>query len=131
MFNSSTSTCRRYALIGPNGCGKSSLLKALGHRELPIPDHIDVYHLDREIDATDLTALEAVTSVDEEKARLEKEADSLVNLVDDPDAELRLEDIYERYTFYPFAQQSYLHSKQVSVFMRCTKIQSSHLVTAP
>ena len=88
--------CRRYALIGPNGCGKSSLLKALGHRELQIPEHIDVYHLDREIDATNMTALEAVTSVDEEKARLEREAESLIDKTDDPDAELRLEDIYER-----------------------------------
>jgi hypothetical protein len=37
-----------------------------------------------------------VTSVDEEKARLEREAESLSNRTDDPDAELRLEDIYER-----------------------------------
>lgn len=44
-----------------------------------------------------MTALEAVTSVDEEKARLEREAESLVDKTDDPDAELRLEDIYERY----------------------------------
>ena len=57
-----------------------------------------MYHLDREIDATNMTALEAVTSVDEEKARLEKEAEGLVDKTDDPDAELRLEDIYERYS---------------------------------
>ena len=87
---------RRYGLIGPNGSGKSSLLKALGNRELPIPDHIDVYFLDREIDATDLTALEAVMSVDEEKARLEAEAEALADVTDNPDAEMRLEDIYER-----------------------------------
>lgn len=49
---------RRYGLLGPNGCGKSCLLKALGARDLPIPEHIDVYLLDREIPATDLTALE-------------------------------------------------------------------------
>lgn len=56
-----------------------------------------MYHLDREIDATDMSALEAVTSVDEEKARLEAEAEKLVELPDDPDAQIRLEDIYERY----------------------------------
>lgn len=50
--------CRRYGLIGPNGCGKSCLLKALGARDLPIPEHIDVYLLDREIPASDMTALE-------------------------------------------------------------------------
>ena len=36
---------RRYGLLGPNGCGKSCLLKAISARELPIPDHIDIYHL--------------------------------------------------------------------------------------
>ena len=61
-----------------------------------MPEHIDIYHLDKEIDASDLTALEAVTSVDEEKARLEKEAEALMNVTDNPDAEIRLEDIYER-----------------------------------
>ena len=50
---------RRYGLIGPNGCGKSCLLKALGARDVPIPDHIDVYLLDKEIAASDMTALQA------------------------------------------------------------------------
>ncbi len=54
----SRSSRRRYGLIGPNGCGKSCLLKALGARDLEIPQHIDVYLLDREIPASDMTALE-------------------------------------------------------------------------
>ena len=49
---------RRYGLVGANGSGKSTLLKALGNREVPIPEHIDVYFLDREIPASDMTALE-------------------------------------------------------------------------
>merc|ERR1719253_103511 len=28
---------RRYGLIGTNGCGKSTMLKALANREVPIP----------------------------------------------------------------------------------------------
>lgn len=50
--------CRRYGLIGPNGCGKSCLLKALGARDVAIPDHIDVYLLDKEMAANDMTALQ-------------------------------------------------------------------------
>ena len=36
---------RRYGLIGQNGCGKSNLLSAIAKREIPIPEHIDIYHL--------------------------------------------------------------------------------------
>ena len=90
--------CRRYGLIGPNGCGKSSLLKALGNREVPMPEHIDIYYLDREMEASDTTALEAVMSVDEEKGRLETQAESILrdSDPDDAEAQMRLEDIYER-----------------------------------
>lgn len=86
---------RRYGLIGPNGCGKSTLLKALGARELPIPQHIDIFHLDREMEASDMTALEAVMAVDDERAQLEKEAEGLMQ-EEGPEVEARLEDIYER-----------------------------------
>ena len=81
--------------MGTNGCGKSSLLKALGSREIPIPEHIDVYFLDREMPASDQTSLEAVMSVDEEKRKLESRAEKLMER-EDPEAQLLLEDIYER-----------------------------------
>ncbi len=64
-------------MLGLNGCGKSTLLTAIGCREVPIPEHMDIYHLTREIDATEMTALEAVMNVDEERLKLEKEAELL------------------------------------------------------
>jgi len=76
-----TACFRRYGLLGLNGCGKSTLLTAIGLREVPIPEHMDIYHLTKEIDATDLTALEAVMNVDEERLRLEKEAEKLAQQV--------------------------------------------------
>lgn len=54
---------RRYGLLGLNGCGKSCLLKALAAREVPIPEHIDMYLLEKEIPASDMTALEVCTSL--------------------------------------------------------------------
>ncbi|KAM0836868.1 hypothetical protein ACQ4PT_062035 [Festuca glaucescens] len=68
---------RRYGLLGLNGCGKSCLLKAIGCRELPIPQHMDIYHLSHEIEASDMSALGAVISCDEERVKLEKEAEVL------------------------------------------------------
>ncbi|XP_022752906.1 ABC transporter F family member 1-like [Durio zibethinus] len=85
---------RRYGLLGLNGCGKSTLLTAIGLRELPIPEHMDIYHLTREIEASDMSALEAVISCDEERLKLEKEAETLA-AQDDGGGE-QLERIYER-----------------------------------
>ncbi|KOM28843.1 hypothetical protein LR48_Vigan598s000400 [Vigna angularis] len=85
---------RRYGLLGLNGCGKSTLLTAIGERELPIPDHMDIYHLTREIEASDMSALEAVISCDEERLKLEKEAEILA-AQDDGGGE-SLERVYER-----------------------------------
>jgi len=74
---------RRYGLIGLNGSGKSTLLAAIGNREVPIPDHIDIYHLTREIPASEKTALQCVMEVDQERIRLEKLADELALCEDD------------------------------------------------
>ena len=70
----------RYGLLGRNGCGKSTLMKALGARAVPIPSGIDAFHLKEEIEPSDtVTALDAVMSVDKERGRLELEADNLNN----------------------------------------------------
>eukprot|EP00201_Polytomella_parva_P020745 CAMPEP_0175039446 /NCGR_PEP_ID=MMETSP0052_2-20121109/586_1 /TAXON_ID=51329 ORGANISM="Polytomella parva, Strain SAG 63-3" /NCGR_SAMPLE_ID=MMETSP0052_2 /ASSEMBLY_ACC=CAM_ASM_000194 /LENGTH=607 /DNA_ID=CAMNT_0016301295 /DNA_START=188 /DNA_END=2011 /DNA_ORIENTATION=+ len=87
---------RRYGLLGPNGCGKSTLLKAIADRDIPIPEHFDIYLLDREIAASDLTSLEAVMEVSKEKVRLEKELEFLTTHEMDDEIEQRLNDIYER-----------------------------------
>lgn len=63
--------------------GKSSLLSALGRREVPIPAHIDIFHLTREMPASDKTALECVMEVDEERIQLEKLAEELAQSEDD------------------------------------------------
>merc|ERR1712007_353433 len=55
-----TSLClnhgRRYGLIGNNGSGKSTLLAAIAARELPIPDHIDMWFVHMEAEPSDISA---------------------------------------------------------------------------
>lgn len=63
--------------------GKSTLLAVLGNREVPIPSHIDIFHLTREMPASDKSALQCVMEVDEERVRLEKLAEELVSQEDD------------------------------------------------
>lgn len=53
------------------------MLAALAMKELPIPDHIDTFLLRREMPPSDKTALECVMEVDEERIRLEHEAEML------------------------------------------------------
>ncbi|VAI87331.1 unnamed protein product [Triticum turgidum subsp. durum] len=85
---------RRYGLLGLNGCGKSTLLTAIGCRELPIPEHMDIHHLTREIEASDMSALQAVICCDEERVKLEKEAEILAAQDDGGGEALDL--VYER-----------------------------------
>nr|CAD7440835.1 unnamed protein product [Timema bartmani]CAD7456536.1 unnamed protein product [Timema tahoe] len=86
---------RRYGLLGLNGSGKSTLLSVLGNREVPIPEHIDIFHLTREMPASDKSALKCVMEVDEERTRLERLAEILV-ACEDEESQEQLMDIYER-----------------------------------
>lgn len=40
---------RRYGLVGQNGIGKSTLLRALSRREVAVPTHISILHVDQEV----------------------------------------------------------------------------------
>lgn len=54
----------RYGLVGNNGVGKSTLLRALSRRELPVPTHISILHVEQEITGDDTPAIQAVLDAD-------------------------------------------------------------------
>jgi ATP-binding cassette subfamily F protein 2 len=86
---------RRYGLLGQNGCGKTNFLDCLAKREVPIPEHMDMYHLREEAKPSDRTALESVVDhIRLEIKRLE-ELEEQIMTENGPDDE-RLEGIYER-----------------------------------
>ncbi|CBI18557.3 unnamed protein product, partial [Vitis vinifera] len=64
---------KRYGLVGPNGMGKSTLLKLLAWRKIPVPKNIDVLLVEQEVIGDDNTALQAVISANEELVRLRQE----------------------------------------------------------
>ncbi|CAK9157430.1 unnamed protein product [Ilex paraguariensis] len=70
---------KRYGLVGPNGKGKSTLLKLLAWRKIPVPKNIDVLLVEQEVVGDDRSAIEAVVSANEELIKLRQEVASLQN----------------------------------------------------
>jgi ATP-binding cassette subfamily F protein 3 len=68
---------RRYGLVGRNGIGKSTLLRALSRRELPVPAHLTILHVEQEITGDDTTALQAVLDADVWRKYLYAEQDTI------------------------------------------------------
>ncbi|CAL2044534.1 unnamed protein product [Caenorhabditis brenneri] len=67
---------RRYGLVGPNGMGKTTLLKHIGNRRLAIPSHIDLLYCEQEIQVDSTSAIDTVVKSDKKRiALLEKEAE--------------------------------------------------------
>ncbi|KAF8060946.1 P-loop containing nucleoside triphosphate hydrolase protein [Lyophyllum atratum] len=69
---------RRYGLIGRNGVGKSTLLRHIAMREVPIPAHISILFVEQEIIGDDTTAIESVLKADVWRDHLLKE-EALLN----------------------------------------------------
>ncbi|KAG0361923.1 ABC transporter ATP-binding protein arb1 [Podila minutissima] len=87
---------RRYGLIGANGSGKSTFLECLANREVPIPEHIDIYLLQEEAAPSDFNAIEAVViEAKHEVERLEKQVEDMLAEVDGAENPL-LDDVYDR-----------------------------------
>ena len=64
---------RRYGLVGPNGKGKSTLLRMIARRQIPVPENLDVLLVEQEVVGTDDTALESVVAADVELMELRAE----------------------------------------------------------
>lgn len=61
---------RRYGLVGPNGHGKTTLLRHIGNRALQIPPNIDVLYCEQEVVADERSALETVLAADVKRTAL-------------------------------------------------------------
>ncbi|KAK6199467.1 ABC transporter [Scheffersomyces amazonensis] len=86
---------RRYGLLGENGCGKSTFLKAIAAREYPIPDQIDIYLLNEPAEPTEFSALEyVVREAEHEMKRLEDLIEDII--VKDGPESAALEPLYEK-----------------------------------
>eukprot|EP00192_Tetraselmis_astigmatica_P006885 CAMPEP_0117674336 /NCGR_PEP_ID=MMETSP0804-20121206/14980_1 /TAXON_ID=1074897 /ORGANISM="Tetraselmis astigmatica, Strain CCMP880" /LENGTH=731 /DNA_ID=CAMNT_0005483191 /DNA_START=42 /DNA_END=2237 /DNA_ORIENTATION=+ len=96
---------RRYGLVGPNGMGKTTLMKLIAQRRVPVPDNIDILLVEQEVIGDERTALAAVVEADTELMALRAEeaeitakmnAMSMEESAKDEESAPRLNAIYER-----------------------------------
>ncbi|KAK5115942.1 hypothetical protein LTR62_000398 [Meristemomyces frigidus] len=78
---------RRYGLVGQNGIGKSTLLRALSKREVAIPTHISILHVEQEVTGDDTPALQAVLDADVWRKHLMKEQEKITKELSELEAE--------------------------------------------
>ncbi|XP_031574330.1 ATP-binding cassette sub-family F member 3-like [Actinia tenebrosa] len=77
--NVSFAAGRRYGLIGRNGVGKTTFLRTLSRRELFVPSHISILHVEQEVIGDETPALESVLECDKGRYDLLKEERELVS----------------------------------------------------
>lgn len=68
---------RKYGLVGPNGHGKTTLLRHIGNRALQIPPNIDVLYCEQEVQADERSALQTVLDADVKRNELLAEQEKL------------------------------------------------------
>ncbi|CAK4881802.1 unnamed protein product [Aphanomyces euteiches] len=89
----------KYGLVGPNGQGKTTILKMIALGELRIPPKIDCLYVEQEVVADDTRAVDAVLKADADRwALLEEEKNLLAELENNPNDQLdeRLNEVYEQ-----------------------------------
>ncbi len=89
---------RRYGLVGPNGMGKTTLLKHIANRQLAIPPNIDVLLCEQEVQADEKNALEILLISDKKRMNLleeQKRLESQLETSKETDLQDKLRHVYD------------------------------------
>lgn len=87
---------RRYGLVGPNGHGKTTLLRHIATRAFAIPPNIDVLLCEQEVVADDKTAINTILDADVKRTRLLNKCKELEEKIEAGDMTVQ-EDLNEVY----------------------------------
>lgn len=89
---------RRYGLVGRNGLGKTTLLRMISGKQLQIPSHISILHVEQEVIGDATTAINSVLECDFVRVRLlneEREISAAINAGStDPTLNAKLTEVY-------------------------------------
>ena len=90
---------KRYGLVGPNGRGKSTLLKMIASKEMALPPRVDFLYVEQEVVADNTPAVDAVLKADQNRWDLIEEEKKLTKAIDagdeNPKKLLRLQEVYD------------------------------------
>jgi ATP-binding cassette subfamily F protein 1 len=87
---------RHYGLVGPNGMGKTTLLKHIANRSLRIPPNIDLLLCEQEVQADETPAIQVVLNADKRRIALIDEEKKILAIENPTKDELkRLNQIYD------------------------------------
>ncbi|VUZ50509.1 unnamed protein product [Hymenolepis diminuta] len=88
----------RYGLVGRNGYGKTTLLRALANGDLRLPQGLTVLHVEQEVVGDNTPAIESVLQADTKRASLLAELEKLKrgNDVDSDAASFRLAEVFDQ-----------------------------------
>lgn len=84
---------RHYGLVGPNGHGKTTLLRHIAQRAFAIPPNIDILYCEQEVVADDNTAVETVLMADTKRTELLAECKKLEDKTD-MESQERLNEVF-------------------------------------
>jgi len=89
---------RRYGMVGRNGHGKSTLLRMMSARQLVLPGHLSILHVEQEVVGDETLALQSVLESDTVRESLLAEEISINKKLNDgtggPELSTRLSAIY-------------------------------------
>jgi ATP-binding cassette subfamily F protein 1 len=89
---------RRYGLVGPNGMGKTTLLKHIADRKLAIPPNIDVLICEQEVQADEKSALDILLIADVKRISLieeQKKLETQLETSNEPGLQDKLHRVYD------------------------------------
>ncbi|RZC38707.1 ATP-binding cassette sub-family F member 1 [Asbolus verrucosus] len=87
---------RHYGLVGPNGHGKTTLLRHIAQKAFAIPPNIDILYCEQEVVADDFSAVESVLKSDVKRTELLNECKKLEEAFNSGDlgVQERLNEVY-------------------------------------